>query len=796
MSTIQDTTSQNRIRRLEVDDNYAAPILSDKQIEYSQLDEGHDINKNLLSDKTTSQESNTNEEQEIENSHNYDAQHTKRPPHHTENDSLSTLSSSGVHWNWIIKGSSIVNLCTNETGDRITNLSIDMTGMAPGDTFKANIKNDEGGQKWTIKSNDVVLSRIGYVEESKKNANQTWIPHFVNSGYDLGLHPGFPGAKDTCNGEACLSSVKDRYLAKEAMRICDESMSFLLGSQISVGTLKTIVDSIVKDGSGRMPGYCCMDVATTSEFWGYNVSRLRERELFDPKINGTDKSPMECQNKGLWHLGISDEACENAGGEWFRTPCLTLKDTIDNRPSRFDLENPVNGTCQDNLKRLETAFVSSYTGRDFPFAATRDGCHEFCRSLPDYSTQIGMMTNQTEVNKNVQISDCTCIYRNDKLPPRESMPSYSKPSPPKFTLSNSDGMALGLRPNINCNASEDLMIETQVADLTNPRQQFQVTHDGQVVSVQCPQKVLTNVLGSGGVSCTDGVGLQLKEYGYVLPGALTCFKTKLELREAIVACSSSTSQACEGKKAIFGSPINSWCFNGIPDMSGLFKGTSFNEPINGWDVSGVENMKEMFRDATQFNQDLSGWNTERVMDMTWMFGHATEFNGDISTWNVSSVISMQSMFNGATAFNQNLCAWEDRFSYNSNLTHDIFNGTSCADKSDPCSGARYVKLQHDQTSNQYLLLAEVQVWDQAGINQALLKSASQSSLWSLDLAGRAVDGDNSTISHTNNDYGKLMLDYVVSFYRKGVNSDFICLSHLKERGGRWTWDQIFSLTKL
>ena len=56
------------------------------------------------------------------------------------------------------------------------------------------------------------------------------------------------------------------------MQICDQSMSFLLGSQLSVGTLKTIVDSIEKDGSGRMPGYCCMDVATTSEFWGYNVS--------------------------------------------------------------------------------------------------------------------------------------------------------------------------------------------------------------------------------------------------------------------------------------------------------------------------------------------------------------------------------------------------------------------------------------------------------------------------------------------------------------------------------------------
>eukprot|EP00956_Cyclotella_meneghiniana_P003491 scaffold4251_cov37-Cyclotella_meneghiniana.AAC.6 len=96
------------------------------------------------------------------------------------------------------------------------------------------------------------------------------------------------------------------------------------------------------------------------------------------------------------------------------------------------------------------------------------------------------------------------------------MPSYSKPSPPKFALTNSDGMALGLRPNIDCNATDDLMIETQIADTNNPRQQFQVTLDGQVVSVLCSKKVLTNVLGSDGVtSCSDGVGLQLKEYGFV-----------------------------------------------------------------------------------------------------------------------------------------------------------------------------------------------------------------------------------------------------------------------------------------
>eukprot|EP00956_Cyclotella_meneghiniana_P028803 scaffold68082_cov91-Cyclotella_meneghiniana.AAC.1 len=318
--------------------------------------------------------------------------------------------------------------------------------------------------------------------------------------------------------------------------------------------------------------------------------------------------------------------------------------------------------------------------------------------------------------------------------------------------------------------------------------------------------------------------------------AKRCFETRSELRDAIVACSPSTSQACDDKKATFGYSINGWCFNGIQDMSGLFKGTSFNEPINGWDVSGVENMKDMFRDATQFNQDLSGWNTGRVTDMTWMFGHASEFNGDISTWNVGKVTSMTStfqgaikfnndisswraincnsylatfhgavsfnqdlsqwhttstmnfigMFNGATAFNQNLCAWKDRFNYNSNRNHDMFEGTSCADKSTPSEGARYVKLQHDPSSNEYLHLEEVEVYDQAYNDRALHRydSASQSSTLFNDWASNAVDGRTwesifspGTISHTKNDYGKLFLYH-------------------DERGGRWTWDQVFMLTPL
>ena len=45
---------------------------------------------------------------------------------------------------------------------------------------------------------------------------------------------------------------------------------------------------------------------------------------------------MTCQNRGPWHLGITSRACENAGGRWFRSPCVTLKECIDSRPGIND----------------------------------------------------------------------------------------------------------------------------------------------------------------------------------------------------------------------------------------------------------------------------------------------------------------------------------------------------------------------------------------------------------------------------------------------------------------------------
>ena len=135
-------------------------------------------------------------------------------------------------------------------------------------------KNDEWGQKWSVKSDHVVLAAIGDgSDDSQKNSNQTLTTKFVDVGYDVAIHPGFPGTLDNCGLDSCLSSTQDKDLAKKVMGICDKSMSFLVGSQLSVGTLKAIVDSLdAENGSpDHMPGYCCMDDATNSDLFGYNV---------------------------------------------------------------------------------------------------------------------------------------------------------------------------------------------------------------------------------------------------------------------------------------------------------------------------------------------------------------------------------------------------------------------------------------------------------------------------------------------------------------------------------------------
>ena len=112
----------------------------------------------------------------------------------------------------------------------------------------------------------------------------------------------------------------------------------------------------------------------------------------------------------------------------------------------------------------------------------RRRCAKFCQSLQDYPTQIGMEFSTTS---------CTCIYPNGRRPSRELLPSKADHSASKFTLTDGNGMALGLRPHVDCASDTDLIIEAQASDPDSPRQQFEMTHDGRVVSVKCPNKVLS-----------------------------------------------------------------------------------------------------------------------------------------------------------------------------------------------------------------------------------------------------------------------------------------------------------------
>lgn len=122
-------------------------------------------------------------------------------------------------------------------------------------------------------------------------------------------------------GPNCVSGQFDNAISSQVASTCDESMALLLGDNLSLGTLIAVVNAIEENGPSYMPGTCCQDNPTTSEYFGSS---------YDPKED------MTCQHQGMWHLGISPSACKNGGGRWFRKPCVPLKNCIDSRPKKKD----------------------------------------------------------------------------------------------------------------------------------------------------------------------------------------------------------------------------------------------------------------------------------------------------------------------------------------------------------------------------------------------------------------------------------------------------------------------------
>jgi len=97
---------------------------------------------------------------------------------------------------------------------------------------------------------------------------------------------------------------------------------------------------------------------------------------------------MECQYPGLWHLGLSSEACENGGGRWFRSPCLLLKECIDNRPKKCKAGTGPSSTkpCMPN-PAYSRAFENFAAGLVIDNPSDEDQCGNTRTGLgfdPDY----------------------------------------------------------------------------------------------------------------------------------------------------------------------------------------------------------------------------------------------------------------------------------------------------------------------------------------------------------------------------------------------------------------------------
>ena len=99
---------------------------------------------------------------------------------------------------------------------------------------------------------------------------------------------------------------------------------------------------------------------------------------------------MECKNHGLWHFGISSDACENVVGIWTRNPCRTLKQCIDDRPVNGteeysqSFENfAVTIVIEDEFIEDQCRNARSGLGFDENYEFDSDICDEFHRQMCD-----------------------------------------------------------------------------------------------------------------------------------------------------------------------------------------------------------------------------------------------------------------------------------------------------------------------------------------------------------------------------------------------------------------------------
>ena len=90
------------------------------------------------------------------------------------------------------------------------------------------------------------------------------------------VRPVQRGVWEKSNENVCTVNM-----LRDVVGTCDESFSVLLGNATSVGTLRDIAHLVMEEGPKHMPGSCCLDSATSSEWFGANVGTRKEDSVGD-----------------------------------------------------------------------------------------------------------------------------------------------------------------------------------------------------------------------------------------------------------------------------------------------------------------------------------------------------------------------------------------------------------------------------------------------------------------------------------------------------------------------------------
>ena len=129
------------------------------------------------------------------------------------------------------------------------------------------------------------------------------------------------------------------------------------GSSNSVPDLQAIVDRVVaKAGKGeQIEAYVSRGGETAVRVYQGEVEHFVSaqsqgvgiRVIIDGRTGTSHAGRLD---EASWRE-VLEEARENAGGKWFRSPCVTLQNCIDGRPRIFDPKStPKDGFCQLYIK--------------------------------------------------------------------------------------------------------------------------------------------------------------------------------------------------------------------------------------------------------------------------------------------------------------------------------------------------------------------------------------------------------------------------------------------------------------